>query len=371
MKSGTVTGNKGHFYHNEVNDTDSNTITVYNALIKDNDGSNIPSRYTNYAGRTGVVYVCNEGIMRIRSLDGAAIFDNASHDLIYLDPYGDTPRVKFQGTAVEDTSGNVMLGGGNPAWGEAVEISNGYWGYKASPSAEDKAKGEAAATSIFTGNGALFDSNGTVTFGRYSNESQPETPSVTLDQGCDSDDTPTEGDDTPTEGDDTPTEGDDTPTEGDDTPTEGGDKPSETTDTPSESGDDNKTDENKENKDTTENKDEKIEKEAQKTTNAPAGTSDEKETDKTDDKSKTDDTEKKDDSSEATSSEDKNTNNSNNTQASPAKSNTVSANSQSTPSKSSTPKTADGAGTVVVALGALAVAAMAAGVYSLRRREEQ
>ena len=114
MKSGTVTGNKGHFYHNEVNDTDSNTITVYNALVKNNDGSNIPTRYTNYAGRTGVVYVCNEGIMRIRSLDGAAIFDNTSHDLIYLDPYGDAPRVKFQGTALEDTSGNVMLGGGNP-----------------------------------------------------------------------------------------------------------------------------------------------------------------------------------------------------------------------------------------------------------------
>ncbi len=331
MKSGTVTGNKGHFYYNEINDVSDNTITVYNALIKNNDGSNIPTRYTDYAGRTGVAYVCNEGKMVIRSLDGAAIFDNASHDLIYLDPYGDTSRVEFQGTSLQDTSGNVMLGGGNPAWGEPMEISNGYWGYKANPSADDKAKGEAAATSIFTNNGALFDSNGKVTFGRYSNEKQPDTPSVKPDQGCD--DTPgtdTPGTDTPgtdTPGTDTPgtdTPGTDTP--GTDTP--GDDTPEETTQT--------------EEKDPTntpsEIPSETTEVEEKEPQNNPAGT----------------DEEEKEKPSQAAPSKAANANN-----------------SQSTPSKSTTPKTADGAGTAIVSLAALAALAMATGVYSLRRREER
>ena len=320
MKSGSVTNNMGFFYHNEYQDK-SNKIFIYNALITENDASNTGARYSSYKNRNGVVYVCDFGSMNLRSTEGAAIFGNTSHDLIYIKNPGADQQIYFENPS-------TMLGGGNPNWTASrvddsfVHPEDGlreqyYDVYDASPSEGHKADAVKAATSVFKGNKSIvINSNGVVNFGKDS-ESVPETPTVELTQGCD-DDTP--GTDTP--GTDTP--GTDTP--GTDTP--GDDTPEETTQT--------------EEKDPTntpsEIPSETTEVEEKEPQNNPAGT----------------DEEEKEKPSQAAPSKAANANN-----------------SQSTPSKLTTPKTADGAGTAIVSLAALAALAMATGVYSLRRREER
>ncbi len=190
MKSGTVTNNKGFFYHNECINVSQNILTIYNALITGNDASNIGERYSAYAERTGVVFVCDFGQMILKSQDGVAIFDNANYDLMtdYRGQDGDNQgqNIKLRGTSISDTN-HVMLGGGNPNWGgfegvgkpkEGKPSFRTWYGRRSNPSAEAKAAARENATSIFEGNGAVIDSNGTVQLGRYSNETPPVTPEV-------------------------------------------------------------------------------------------------------------------------------------------------------------------------------------------------
>lgn len=179
MKAGIVDSNKGYFYYNE-NDGESNQVRIYNALITNNDASSTPTKYTSYTNRTGIIYVCDAGIMRLRSLDGAAIFDNKTYDIMALtDPWetiSEASEIVFQGTSTSDLN-HTMLGGGNPQWGSPIDAGNGYFGYKSNPSSADRGKGAEAATSFFTNNeSALIDMNGYLTFGRYSSETPPETP---------------------------------------------------------------------------------------------------------------------------------------------------------------------------------------------------
>ena len=345
MKSGKVIGNRGYFYHNEANAPSNNLLYIYNALIKDNDASGIPQQYTDYANRTGVVYVCDIGAASMKVEDGAAIFDNNSYDLMTQYDY---MQGENQGQKLRFENKNSMLGGGNPNWGslqavgqDSIDTHMGaYYAYKSSPSDGDKAAAEAAATSIFTGNGAVIDSNGTVYFGRTSGEGDHlTTPDVPKEQGCD----------------DEPTDEGDKPTNEGDKPTDEGDKP-------------NKEDE----PNVIPGKD---------VPNAPAESTDDKE--KSEDK-QSDEKDKSSDK-ETTDNKDKSENNEtgSNTPASGTKTTTAnsgSSSSSSTPSTSTTaktsdsaattPKTADGAGNMVVALSALAVLAFATGAYSVRRREE-
>ena len=235
MKSGKVIGNKGYFYHNEAEGS-NNDLRIYNALVRNNNANSVPQRYTNYTDRTGVIYVCDVGSMNLRSLDGAAIYDNSGYDLMTL---YEPDQIHFQGTNMGDLN-HTMLGGGNPQWSSAIDAGSNYYGFTSNPSQEDKVNGEAAATSIFANNdSALVDSNGKVTFGRYDNETPPVTPSIPEEENPPADD---EGDDNPPaddEGDDNPPaddEGDDNPPaddEGDDNPPETpstGDEPSDTPD---------------------------------------------------------------------------------------------------------------------------------------------
>jgi len=230
MKSGRVTGNKGYFYHNEAEGS-NNDLRIYNALVRNNNANSVPQRYTNYTDRTGVIYVCDVGSMNLRSLDGAAIYDNSGYDLMTL---YEPDQIHFQGTNMGDLN-HTMLGGGNPQWSSAIDAGSNYYGFTSNPSQGDKDNGAAAATSIFENNdSALVDSNGKVTFGRYDNETPPVTPSIPEDDNPPADD---EGDDNPPaddEGDDNPPaddEGDDNPPaddEGDDNPPaddEGDDNP--------------------------------------------------------------------------------------------------------------------------------------------------
>lgn len=175
MKSGRVTGNKGYFYHNEAEGT-KNDLRIYNALVRNNDASSTAVKYTNYSGRTGVIYVCSIGVVNVRSLDGAAFFGNKSYDVMQLGEAGQ--GIHFQGVSLSD-SAHRMLGGGNPQWSSAAAVSGGYYGYRSDSSQEDRDKAAAAATSILENNqSALVDSNGRVTFGRFENETPPETPAI-------------------------------------------------------------------------------------------------------------------------------------------------------------------------------------------------
>ena len=167
MKSGTVTGNSGYFYHNEAEAPAQNRLYIYNALIRNNDASNAP-----YPGRTAAAYICGGGQVNYRSLDGVAIYDNANYDIMQRD--------KYSGLNFET---NEMLGGGNANWQgpETVDGGNGtYYAYKANPSDADKAKAVDAATSFIENNShTLIDSNGTVYFGRTDSTVVPETPEIT------------------------------------------------------------------------------------------------------------------------------------------------------------------------------------------------
>lgn len=333
MISGEAKNNQGWFYHNESDNQTSNLVYIYNALIAENDAS------SDYRGDKAAVWLCNQGRGAIRSVEGVAIFDNYQYDLMNV---GEESRFSFQGEKNGQDWTHHMLGDGSPNW-EQGQLGTGYDAsvvFTAHPTDADKQAAIAAAKSIFTDNKSqVIHSNGTVQFGHYEGDSKILTPpSVTPDQGCDGDDTPgtdTPGTDTPgtdTPGTDTPgtdTPGTDTPgtdTPGTDTP--GDDTPEETTQT--------------EEKDPTntpsETPSETTEVEEKEPQNNPAGT----------------DEEEKEKPSQAAPSKAANANN-----------------SQSTPSKSTTPKTADGAGTAIVSLAALAALAMATGVYSLRRREER
>ena len=180
MKSGVVKNNKGFFYHNEA-EVVSHTLHIYNALIRNNDASSIAQKYTSYANRTGVVYVCQVGQVIIKSLDGAGIFDNNSYDLIQLNIGFQDPGegLKFRGSQVGEDWNHKMLGGGSPNWGDVISAGNDYYAYKSNPSQSDKDAAVAAATSIFENNeGNLIASNGIVEFGRYSNAEPPKTPEI-------------------------------------------------------------------------------------------------------------------------------------------------------------------------------------------------
>ena len=188
MKSGKVTGNKGYFYHNECT-VGKNDVYIYNALIANNDASKTSERYSglSYRNRTGVIYVCDSGTIKIRSLDGAAIFDNDAHDILYLRNDGQD-NITFE-------NNSIMLGGGNPNWEHGTQDDSyehpteghkeqHYDVYNSNPSDGAKSDAEDVATSIFTGNqSTLIDSNGTVHFGKGS-ETVPETPTVQIDQTC-------------------------------------------------------------------------------------------------------------------------------------------------------------------------------------------
>ena len=194
MKSGSATGNQGFFYHNEANFKD-NTLIILNALIRGNNATNMAARYKSYGNRNGAVYVCDMGQIELRASEGAAIFENAAHDIIYIDgkPITGTDNVLF-------TSGS-MLGGGNPNWQHSTVddtvdvpgyglVEKHYDVYDAMPTEGDKAAAVGAATSKIENNSSIvIDSNGFVAFG-LGDEDIPVTPDVTpTKQGCD--DTPT------------------------------------------------------------------------------------------------------------------------------------------------------------------------------------
>lgn len=190
MKSGTVTGNKGYFYHNECTVGD-NRIYIYNALIKNNDASHMGDRYTAYKNRSGAVYVCDAGTVNLQSTDGAAIYDNNAHDLIYIS--------NDSGSNISFQNASTMLGGGDPKWSYGIvadpvasDANNHYDVYDSNPDSSAKENAEASATSIFTDNkSTVINSNGEVNFGK-GDETVPETPEVPADeQGCDDTPTPT------------------------------------------------------------------------------------------------------------------------------------------------------------------------------------
>ena len=198
MKSGTVTGNKGYFYHNEGT-RKTNKLIILNALITGNDATNMGSRYSAYTNRTGAVYVCDMGKVELRSMNGGAIFGNTAHDIMYIDGKGLTSEDN-----IEVLNGGKMLGDGDANW-QSGRVTNGryipvddrweyvedfYETYDANPSQAAKDAAVAAATSkIMNNSSTVIDSNGVVAFGK-GDETIPETPSVTpILQGCD--DTPT------------------------------------------------------------------------------------------------------------------------------------------------------------------------------------
>ena len=190
MKSGTVKNNKGYFYHNEGQYA-SNNVYIYNALIRNNDASNIASRYSFYTERTGVVYVCDAGRVAIKSMNGAAIFDNKDYDLI---TQYDFMKDDNQGSNLNLGNKDEMLGGGNPNWSAIQPIGQDpidthmgkYYAYTSNPSSEAKEAAVLAAKSVIEENQSpVIASNGTVQFG-VGNETVPETPEVTpVLQGCD------------------------------------------------------------------------------------------------------------------------------------------------------------------------------------------
>ena len=197
MKSGRVENNKGFFYFNEQNEG-VNKVFIYNALVRNNDASQITNRYSALAGRTGAAYVCDMGAMLFYASEGAAIFDNTNYDLIQI-PDPTIMATVPTGSHLEITGS--MLGGGNSNWGDIQKVSNAgvpdyayrddyYIALKSNPSDSDKQAAASAATSIFENNkSVVFDSNGRVQFGR-NDESVPETPTITIDQGCDNEPTP-------------------------------------------------------------------------------------------------------------------------------------------------------------------------------------
>ena len=198
MKSGVVTGNWGHFYFNEQA-TSNNVVRIYNALVTGNDTTYSSQRYDRPVAMSAV-HVCNEGLIQVRNLDGAAIFGNSIYDIEQESGIERGSNLALRGNTSAEVGKeyNKMLGGGNPNWSDIIEWDNpgtSYTpdidAYQANPSDADKAAARAAARSIFEGNkSVVFDSNGIITFGRYDSETIPNTPAVepTM-QGCD--DTPT------------------------------------------------------------------------------------------------------------------------------------------------------------------------------------
>ena len=196
VKSVTFTGNSGYFYFNE-SATTNNKLYVYNALVRNNDASLIGERYTTYALRTGVIYVCDLGIMGLRSQNGLAAFDNSSYDLMWLDDFTPESRIRYgnysgPGDYTKMAGGGsyelpgYMPGGGAPNY-KVTDAYNAeyYWGVTSNPSQEDKDKAVAAATSVFENNtNAVIDANGMIYFGTGFDDNTPDTPTVTIDQTC-------------------------------------------------------------------------------------------------------------------------------------------------------------------------------------------
>ena len=152
MKSGRVINNDGFFYHNECQEK-PNHVFIYNALIRNNDASNIGSRYSAYKNRTGAVYVCIYGSMELRNMEGAAIFDNKNHDIIYIENPGAEKQINF-------ADQSTMLGDGNPNWSHG-EVDDSFFNqtdnewryqhydvYDSNPSDAAKAAAESKATSV-------------------------------------------------------------------------------------------------------------------------------------------------------------------------------------------------------------------------------
>ena len=168
MSSGEVRNNDGYFYHNESDAIGQNYVYIYNALIRNNDAS------SDYRGDHTAIWLCNQGRGPIRSVEGAAIFDNNQYDLMNV---GDDSRYSFQGEISGQDWTHHMLGGGNSQWEQGyVSNQGGSVVFKAKPSEEDKQKAIELAKSIFANNNSqIIHSNGTVQFGHYEG-AQPVLP---------------------------------------------------------------------------------------------------------------------------------------------------------------------------------------------------
>ncbi len=174
MKSGVVRNNKGFFYHNESDNITQNILYIYNALIRNNDAS------SDYYGEPAAIWLCNQGRGSIRSVEGAAIFDNKQYDLMNL---GAESNYAFQGEAMGQDWTHHMLGGGNSQWEQgSVSSGQGAVVYTAHPSDADKAAAIAEATSIFENNQSqVIHTNGTVQFGHYQG-AQPVLPTPVIQE---------------------------------------------------------------------------------------------------------------------------------------------------------------------------------------------
>ena len=168
MSSGEVRNNDGYFYHNESDAIGQNYVYIYNALIRNNDAS------SDYRGDHTAIWLCNQGRGPIRSVEGAAIFDNNQYDLMNV---GDDSRYSFQGEISGQDWTHHMLGGGNSQWEQGyVSNQGGSVVFKAKPSEADKQKAIELAKSIFEDNNSqIIHSNGTVQFGHYEG-AQPVLP---------------------------------------------------------------------------------------------------------------------------------------------------------------------------------------------------